>query len=254
MFHFISVITDIQLNDFKTISKVPYKGNYKWVWNQLRLSADYKVCGVLDLRKVSKSLRGEAHRRDPCQALHPTYLFIFSLSFRPFLLGNRTCCTLATLPTLAALWIFPRSLSWMQGPRKLILWPLSLTGLTEEPKGEMPFFLLKPKLFFIAEPTSSNTPHLPLSSSESPKPNTNTTGKPEQPCHNVPTGKLNSLESFTPEWSLLSNSSKHIAHAHRGLACQTDKCACARTISSFSERNNINNPLPKLRGKDRKLE
>ena len=65
MFHFISVITDIQLNDFKTISKVPYKGNYKWVWNQLRLSADYKVCGVLDLRKVSKSLRGEAHRRDP---------------------------------------------------------------------------------------------------------------------------------------------------------------------------------------------
>ena len=71
MFHFISVITDIQLNDFKTTSKVPYKGNYKWVWNQLRLSADYKVCGVLDLRKVSKSLRGEAHRRDPCQALPP---------------------------------------------------------------------------------------------------------------------------------------------------------------------------------------
>ena len=31
MFHFISVITDIQLNDFKTISKVPCKGNYKWV-------------------------------------------------------------------------------------------------------------------------------------------------------------------------------------------------------------------------------
>ena len=31
MFHFISVITDIQLNDFKTTSKVPYKGNYKWV-------------------------------------------------------------------------------------------------------------------------------------------------------------------------------------------------------------------------------
>ena len=71
MFHFISVITDIQLNDFKTISKVPYKGNYKWVWNQLRLSADHKFCGVLDPRKVSKSLGGETHRRDPCQPLPP---------------------------------------------------------------------------------------------------------------------------------------------------------------------------------------
>ena len=71
MFHFISVITDIQLNDFKTISKVPYKGNYKWVWNQLRLSADHKFCGVLDPRKVSMSLGGETHRRDPCQALPP---------------------------------------------------------------------------------------------------------------------------------------------------------------------------------------
>ena len=72
---FISVITDIQLNDFKTISKVPYKGNYKWVWNQLRLSADHKFCGVLDPRKVSKSLGGETHRRDPCQALPPCLLF-----------------------------------------------------------------------------------------------------------------------------------------------------------------------------------
>ena len=139
MFHFISVITDIQLNDFKTISKVPCKGNYKWVWNQLRLSADHKFCGVLDPRKLSKSLGGETHRRDPCQALPPR-LPIHLLSFRPFLLGNRTCCTLATLPALAALWIFPRSLSQMQYPGwKLILWQLSLTGLTEEPKGEMPF-------------------------------------------------------------------------------------------------------------------
>ena len=47
------------------------KGNYKWVQNQLRLFAAYKVCGVLDPRKASKSLGGETHRRDPYQALPP---------------------------------------------------------------------------------------------------------------------------------------------------------------------------------------
>ena len=46
-----------------------YKGNYKWVQNELRLFAAYKVCGVLDPRKVSRSLGGETHRRDLCQAL-----------------------------------------------------------------------------------------------------------------------------------------------------------------------------------------
>ena len=48
-----------------------YKRNYKWVQNQLRLFAAYKVCGVLDPRKVSRSLGGETHRRDLCQALPP---------------------------------------------------------------------------------------------------------------------------------------------------------------------------------------
>ena len=48
-----------------------YKGNYKWVQNQLRLFAAYKVCGMLDPRKVSRSLGGETHRRDLCQALPP---------------------------------------------------------------------------------------------------------------------------------------------------------------------------------------
>ena len=47
------------------------KGNYKWVQNQLRLFAAYKVCGVLDPRKVSRSLGGETHKRDLCQALPP---------------------------------------------------------------------------------------------------------------------------------------------------------------------------------------
>ena len=46
-----------------------YKWNYKWVQNELRLFAAYKVCGVLDPRKVSRSLGGETHRRDLCQAL-----------------------------------------------------------------------------------------------------------------------------------------------------------------------------------------
>ena len=48
-----------------------YNGNYKWVQNQLRLFAAYKVCRVLEPRKVSRSLGGEIHRRNLCQALPP---------------------------------------------------------------------------------------------------------------------------------------------------------------------------------------
>ena len=117
-----------------------YKGNYKWVQNQLRLFATYKVCGSWIPGRYPGALEGKLTGGTPARPFHPAYLFIFSLSFRPFLPGNRTCCTLATLPALAALWIFPRSLSRMQYLGwKLILWQLSLTGLMEEPKGEMPF-------------------------------------------------------------------------------------------------------------------
>ena len=134
-----------------------YKGNYKWVQNELRLFAAYKVCGLLDPRKVSRSLGGMSAR-----PFHPAYLFILSLSFRPSFPNNRTCCTLATLPTMAALWIFLRSLSRMWHPGwKLIPWPLSLTGLMEEPKGYTPFLLPKPKIFFTAEPTDTHTLPLP---------------------------------------------------------------------------------------------
>ena len=70
MFYFCSVITDIQLNHFKTTSKVLYKGNYKRILNQLRLLQPIKS-RVLDPTKVSASLGGETHRRDPCQALPP---------------------------------------------------------------------------------------------------------------------------------------------------------------------------------------
>ena len=55
----------------KLISKVLYNGNYKWIRNELRLFAAYKVCRALDPRKVSASLGKETHRRDPCQALPP---------------------------------------------------------------------------------------------------------------------------------------------------------------------------------------
>ena len=48
-----------------------YKGNYKWAQDQLRLFAAYKACGVLDPRKVSRSLGGETHRWDLCHALPP---------------------------------------------------------------------------------------------------------------------------------------------------------------------------------------
>ena len=48
-----------------------YKGTYKWVQNQLRLFAAYKVCGVLDPRKVSRSLGGKTHRQDLCHSLPP---------------------------------------------------------------------------------------------------------------------------------------------------------------------------------------
>ena len=70
MFYFCSVITDIQLNHFKTTSKVLYKGNYKRILNQLRLLQPIKS-RVLDPTKVSASLGGETHRRDLCQALPP---------------------------------------------------------------------------------------------------------------------------------------------------------------------------------------
>ena len=70
MFHFISVINNIQVMTSKLSVKL-CKGNYKWVQNQLRLFAAYKVCGVLDPRKVSSSLGRETHRRDLCQALPP---------------------------------------------------------------------------------------------------------------------------------------------------------------------------------------
>ena len=139
-----------------------YKGNYKWVQNQLRLFATYKVCGSWIPGRYPGALEGKLTGGISARPFHSAYLFILSMSFRPFFPNNRTCCTLATLPTMAALWIFLRSLSQMRYPGwKLIPWPLSLTGLMEEPKGYTPFLLPKPKIFFTAEPTDTHTLPLP---------------------------------------------------------------------------------------------
>ena len=106
MFHFSSLITDIQLNHFKTTTKVLCKGNYKWVRNQLRLFQPIKSVGCWIPQRCLRALEGKLTGGSPARPFLPTYLFFLSLSFRPFLPSNRTCFTLATLPTLAALWIF----------------------------------------------------------------------------------------------------------------------------------------------------
>lgn len=159
MFNFVSVITDIQPNDFKTVSKVLYKGNHERVRNQLRLLLPIKSAGRGTPRRCPRASEGKLTagappRPAPPPPARPGYLFILSLSFKPFFPSNRICCTLATLPTLAALWTFPRSLCrmWYSG-RELTRLPLSLRGLVEEPKSDSPFLLPKPKIFFIAEPT-----------------------------------------------------------------------------------------------------
>ena len=129
-----------------------YKGNYKWVQNQLRLFAAYKVCGVLDPR----SLGGETHRRDLRQDLPPRLPVHVVPVIQAIFSQTTQSAALATLPTMAALWIFLRSLSRMRYPGwKLTPCPLFLTGLMEEPKGNTSFLLPKPKIFFIVEPMDS---------------------------------------------------------------------------------------------------
>ena len=144
MFNFSSVITVIQLNHFKTTSKVLCKGNYKRVRNQLRLLQPIKSVGRWIPQRCLWALEGKLKGGSPARPFLPTYLFFLSLSFRPFFLSNRTSCTLATLPTLAALWIFVRSLSrvWYPGWKLVLRWPLSLPRLMEESKGDSPFSLL----------------------------------------------------------------------------------------------------------------
>ena len=60
MFHFSSVITDIQLNHFKTTTKVLCKGNYKRVRNQLRLLQPIKSVGAGSHKGVCEPWRGNS--------------------------------------------------------------------------------------------------------------------------------------------------------------------------------------------------
>lgn len=88
----------------------------------------------------SQSLQGRSQ---------PRYLCILSLSLGPLFPSKSRCCTLATLPALAARWILPRSLSRRRYPgpgSPLPLGPPSTRGLEfHKPK----------KLLFIAEPMGS---------------------------------------------------------------------------------------------------
>ena len=144
MFYFSSVITVIQLNHFKMTSKVLYKGNYKWVRKQLRLLQPIKSVGRWIPQRCLQALERKLTGGSPARPFLPTYLFFLSLSFRPFFPSHRICFTLATLPTLAALWIFLRSLSrmWYPGWKLVLRWPLFLPRPMEESKGDLPFSLL----------------------------------------------------------------------------------------------------------------
>ena len=197
-----------------------YKGNYKWVQNQLRLFATYKVCGSWIPGRYPGALEGKLTGGISTRPFHPAYLLILSLAFRPFFFQTTEH---------AALWL--RCPQWQPcGSFCLCLgcgsqagswfhdcW-LSL-GWWRSQRVTRPSYSQSQKSSSQSLQTP-NTSHLSLNSSQSPKPNTNTTGKPEPSRHNVPAGKLNGLESFIPEWSLLSNISKHIAHGHRGLEGQ----------------------------------
>ena len=254
IFHFISVTTDIQLNDSKTISKVPHEGNYKWVWNQLRLFAAYKVFGVLDPRKVSKSLGGETHRRDPYQALPPRL---------PVHLVPVVQATLSEQQNLQHFGYVAYTGSFVDLSKVLVsdavpgLEVDSMTALSHRVDGGAKGWnaLLTPEAKNLLRHRAYKLqPHLTSRSALQSLLNPTQALQVNQSrlqlcrlqqftvysslqftavyssCHHLPAGKLNGLESFIPEWSLLSNTSKHTAHAHRGLVGQPDKCACARTV------------------------
>ena len=154
MFHFISVITGMQLNDFKTIIKL-YKRNYKWVQNQLRLFAAYKVCGMLDPRKVSRSLGGETHRRDLCQALPPRLPLhlvpvVQAIFSKQNMLHFGYVAHNGSFVDLSEVFVS----DVVPGLEVDSMTTVS-HGLMEEPKGDTLFLLPKPKIFLIAEPMDS---------------------------------------------------------------------------------------------------
>lgn len=143
--------------------------------NRLRLFAACKSAGSMDLGKGVTSLGEKLTGGTPARPFHPAYLFILSLMNSAFFPSNKSAATWP-FPTMAALWIFPRSLVDTLG-WKLIHRP-SLPGLMEGLRAIRPSYCQSQKSSSSQSPRASNTPHLSLGSSLSPKPNTNGTDKP----------------------------------------------------------------------------
>ena len=190
-----------------------YKGNYKWVQNQLRLFAAYGVCGSAGSQEgIQEPWRNVCQALPPRLPVHlvPVVQAIFSKQQNKLHFGyvahNGSFVNLSevfvsdAVPGLEVDSMTTVS-HWVDGGAKG--WHALLTPEAKN--------LLHRRAYGL---------QTHFGSSQSPKPSTSTTGKPELSLHNLPAGKLNGLESFIPEWSLLSNTSKHIAHAQRGLACQ----------------------------------
>ena len=216
-----------------------YKGNYKWVQNQLRLFAAYQVCeGAGSQEGIQEPWRGNSQAGS--------------------LPGPSTTLTCLSCPCRSGHFFqtTEHAALWLRCPRWQLcgsFWGLCLgcgtraggwfhdcclsPGWWRSLRATCPSYSWSQKSSSLQSLWTPNTPHRSVGSSQSPKPNTSTTGKPELSRHNLPVGKLNGLESFIPEWSLLSDTSKHIARAHRGLLCQTAQCSYARTVSSCPEGN-----------------
>ena len=196
-----------------------YKGNYKWVQNQQGFLLPIRSAGCWIPGRHPGALEGKLTGGISARPLHPAYLFILFLMIPysifskqqnrlhfGYIAHNGSFVDLSEVFVLGAVpGLEVDSMTtvshWVDGGAKG--WH---THLTPEAKN-----LLHRRAYGL---------QTHFGSSQSPKPSTSTTGKPELSLHNLPDGKLNGLESFVPEWSLLSNTSKHIAHAHRGLACQ----------------------------------
>ena len=133
-----------------------YKGNYKRVLNQLRLLQPIKS-GVLDPTKVSASLGGETHRRDPCQALPPRLPVHLVLVVQAILSEQQNLLHfgyVAYTGSFVDLSEVPVS-DVVPGLEAGSMMTRSLPRMVKEPKGDLPFLLLRSKIFFIAEPMGS---------------------------------------------------------------------------------------------------
>ena len=241
----------LQLNHFKMTRKVLYKGNYKRVWKQLRLLQPIKSVGRWIPQTCLRALEGKLTGGSPARPFLP-----LTCSSCPCRSGHSFR---ATEP--AALWLHclrwqlcgsfwgpclgcgTRAGSWFYDD--LCLSP----GWWRSLRATRPSHSCSQKSSSSQSLWAPNTPHLPLGSSQSPKPSTSTTGKPEPSRHNLPAGKLNGLESFIPEWSLLSDSSKHIARVPECPVCMCKNWKCI-----FQKKQTISiNPYLREEGEETEI-